>query len=308
MFMMSSLFSKTSTMTTPSTGQSKMHQMQQKHPDRLPDEQRHVLFSLSPMYQRIYLYALDDDQREMVAVFESRGENPYKAIDSILTRDRRMADPTMRNKCAPCNKSKVQKQQRSYMISQKEKAVHKEDNVWADSSDDYEFYDENETSAYNKGHGYKEKPDYKSYRSQEEQSPKRSCKSFICKSCNQSMSSESESCGCNKGPTKAERSMNKSSEHRSNKESCKSCSKESSSCDTKKSWFSRKSKKEDSDKMSSKKEGGSWFSKSKKSTSSKKSNDSNSEYKVYHGKKKYEYKETYSKKKRCGCQSRSCSN
>ena len=137
------LMGKQQSLSTPSKGQSKMHQMQQKHPDRLPDDQRHVLFMLSPLYQRIYLYALDDDEREMVAVFEKRGENPYQVIDNILKRDRRLSDPSMRNRLSPAEKRRKRSQQAKYIISEEERrnASYEEEDVMAENSDEYEFYD-----------------------------------------------------------------------------------------------------------------------------------------------------------------------
>lgn len=101
---------------------SRMHQMQQQHPDKLPSDERHVYHMLSPLYQRIYLYALDSDQREMVAVFERRGENPYHVIDNILKRDRQRSDQSYDKKCSPCERSIRSKEKKKYIISEQKKA------------------------------------------------------------------------------------------------------------------------------------------------------------------------------------------
>ena len=90
-----------------------MHHMQQKHPDRLSVDERRVYYMLSPLYQRVYLYALDDDQREMVTVFERRGENPYSAIDNILKRDRKRSDKSYNGNCSPCDRTRRSGEQKS---------------------------------------------------------------------------------------------------------------------------------------------------------------------------------------------------
>ena len=118
----SSIFGSGSYQHTPTSdrGQSRMHHMQQKHPDRLSVDQKHVYYMLSPLYQRMFLYGLDDDQREMVTVFEKRGENPYQAIDNILRRDRKRSDRTFDKKCSPCERTRKAGQQKKYIISQQE--------------------------------------------------------------------------------------------------------------------------------------------------------------------------------------------
>ncbi len=121
---------------TGASGQSKMHQMQQKHPDALPDDQRHVANMLSPLYQRIYIYSLDDSQREAVAVFERRGENPYTAIDNILKRDRARSDPAVNMDKSPRGRSQNGSAQKGYVISQKESA---EQSSYEQDSDDQEY-------------------------------------------------------------------------------------------------------------------------------------------------------------------------
>ena len=131
-------YSTTPQPVTGSTGQSKMHQMQQKHPDMLPDDQRHVMNMLSPLYQRIYMYGLNDDQRESVAVFERRGENPYRAIDNILKRDRTRSDPAMNQDKSPRGRTERATSQKSYIISERS-SNSQMDEVY-DNDEDYELY------------------------------------------------------------------------------------------------------------------------------------------------------------------------
>jgi hypothetical protein len=108
---------------TPSvtSSQSRMHSMQQKHPDRLASDQRHVYYMLSPLYQRIFLYGLDDEQREMVTVFEKRGENPYQAIDNLMRRDRKIADRSYQRDFSPLQRSQRENNGSRYSISQRKK-------------------------------------------------------------------------------------------------------------------------------------------------------------------------------------------
>ena len=133
-----------------SSGQSPMHKLQQRHPDKLPNSQRHVMYSLSPSYQRIYLYALTDDQRDEVAMYEQKVENPYAAIDRILRRDRERTDRNLHTNCSsPCQKTKFAGQRRRYMHAEEEVALDvDEDQVLAvNPEDDVEIYDETDAKA-----------------------------------------------------------------------------------------------------------------------------------------------------------------
>lgn len=58
----------------------------------LPKDQEHIYHMLSPLYKRVYVYALNTSQREIVVIYEKRGKSPYAAIDSILNKDRKKSD------------------------------------------------------------------------------------------------------------------------------------------------------------------------------------------------------------------------
>ncbi len=142
------LFGATGDTTSPDiSGQSPMHKLQQRHPDKLPDSQRHVMYSLSPTYQRIFMYALTDDQRDDVAMYEQKGQNPYTAIDRILRRDRELTDRYLtRNNCSPCQRTRFAGQRNRYINSGQETVLDAdEDQVLAvNPEDDVEMYDESD--------------------------------------------------------------------------------------------------------------------------------------------------------------------
>jgi hypothetical protein len=146
------------------SNQSRMHHMQQQHPDRLSVDEQHVYYMLSPLYQRIFLYGLDDDQREMITVFEKRGENPYQAIDNLLRRDRKKADRSFQRDPSPSGRSTRAGQQNRYIISEKEKEQknNTEDEVYDDQ--EYVIYSESSTTNTEKQTPYMEKDpsDYES--------------------------------------------------------------------------------------------------------------------------------------------------
>ena len=127
------------------SNQSRMHHMQQQHPDRLSTDEKHVYYMLSPLYQRIFLYGLDDDQREMITVFEKRGENPYQAIDNLLRRDRKKADRSFQRDQSPSGRSTRAGQQNRYIISEKEKEQKNNKEEEADDDQEYVIYSENST-------------------------------------------------------------------------------------------------------------------------------------------------------------------
>lgn len=79
----------------------------------LPAAQKKVFMSLSSLYQRVYLYGLNDQQREQVAVFYKRGENPFRAIDSIMKRDQRRYELDHGTSMSPANR---QLQKKNYFI------------------------------------------------------------------------------------------------------------------------------------------------------------------------------------------------
>lgn len=70
-------------------GTSPMHKMQQVHPESLPKEQRVVMHRLSPKYQHIYLYVLNEEEREDVVRYYRRGDNPDRVINCMLQKDRK---------------------------------------------------------------------------------------------------------------------------------------------------------------------------------------------------------------------------
>ena len=59
--------------------------------DQLPAEQRKIYEGLTPMYQRVYVYAFDEKTRERVTLFVNRGYNPYQMIDMVLKYDKKKA-------------------------------------------------------------------------------------------------------------------------------------------------------------------------------------------------------------------------
>lgn len=88
-FFGASLFATQSNGSSTQAEPSKMHKAQLNHVDSLSREQRNLMYQLSPKYQRIYLNVLTEDERDKVADRYRKGENPYKAIDYILEKDRK---------------------------------------------------------------------------------------------------------------------------------------------------------------------------------------------------------------------------
>ncbi len=50
----------------------------------LPTSEQQVYQRLGPLYQKIYLYAFNNEERHRVIVYMSRGLTPYEAINTIL--------------------------------------------------------------------------------------------------------------------------------------------------------------------------------------------------------------------------------
>jgi hypothetical protein len=142
------LFGATGEPSSPdSSGKSPMHKLQQRHPDKLPNAQRHVMYSLSPLYQRIFMYSLTDDQREDVTMYEQKGENPYAVIDRILRRDRELTDRNFnRSNCSPCQRTRFAGQRNRYINSGQGAVLDAdEDQVLEDNpEDDVEMYGESD--------------------------------------------------------------------------------------------------------------------------------------------------------------------
>ncbi|MBM3192858.1 MAG: hypothetical protein FJZ59_01330 [Chlamydiae bacterium] len=62
----------------------------QKNPyENLPSDQIQVYHQLGPLYQKIYLYALNDEERHRVVVYVRRGVSCFEAINIILRREER---------------------------------------------------------------------------------------------------------------------------------------------------------------------------------------------------------------------------
>lgn len=55
----------------------------------LSQEEATVYQQLGPIYQKIYLYAFNDEERHRTVVYINRGLNPYEAIDTILRTEKR---------------------------------------------------------------------------------------------------------------------------------------------------------------------------------------------------------------------------
>jgi hypothetical protein len=84
-----SLFGTQSNGFSSKTEPSKMHKMQQNHPDSLPRDQRVLMHKLSPKYQNIYISILTEDERDEVVEMYRKGENPYRMIDLILKNEKK---------------------------------------------------------------------------------------------------------------------------------------------------------------------------------------------------------------------------
>lgn len=64
----------------------------------LPLDQQQVYHQLGPLYQRIYLYALNDEERHRVVVYTRRGLSNFEAINTILRNEERRYDNPNENK------------------------------------------------------------------------------------------------------------------------------------------------------------------------------------------------------------------
>lgn len=85
----------------------------------LPPDQKAMVERLSPLYQKIYIYALSCDQKEAIVVFYRRGENPYTAIDNILKRDRKRHDSTLKKQPPVRGTTQKSSLKKSYFFSLK---------------------------------------------------------------------------------------------------------------------------------------------------------------------------------------------
>lgn len=57
----------------------------------LPNAEQQVYQQLGPLYQKIYLYALNDEERHRVVVYMTRGLTAYDAINTILRAEERQS-------------------------------------------------------------------------------------------------------------------------------------------------------------------------------------------------------------------------
>lgn len=60
--------------------------------DSLTNAEKRIYDALSPLYQKIFLYALDDEQRLRVVVYTNRGLSPFESVDVILRSNKRQND------------------------------------------------------------------------------------------------------------------------------------------------------------------------------------------------------------------------
>ena len=84
---------------------------------KLADRERAIYFSLGETYQKIYLYALDPEERHRVVVLVHRGHDPHVAINSILRSEHRKQQRTerKRRRLSPASKAIVE-QKKPYAV------------------------------------------------------------------------------------------------------------------------------------------------------------------------------------------------
>ncbi len=63
--------------------------LQQHSTEDLTEDQKQVYHKLGPLYQKIYLYVLNTEERHRVIVYIKRGVSPYEAINTILRPEER---------------------------------------------------------------------------------------------------------------------------------------------------------------------------------------------------------------------------
>ncbi|MCH9617408.1 MAG: hypothetical protein SP4CHLAM5_06970 [Chlamydiia bacterium] len=114
------------------TEPSKMHKIQQNHPDSLPRDQRVLMHKLSPKYQKIYISILTEDERDEVVEMYRQGENPYRVIDAILQNERKSKSRNYTSKSL--RPKRMYKNKTEYMSYEQDPA---------DDEDDY-LYDQKE--------------------------------------------------------------------------------------------------------------------------------------------------------------------
>ena len=74
--------------------------------DQLDRDKKSVYYKLGPVYQKIFLYALNDEQKHRVVMYVHRGIDPYEAVDVILrTEQRKHMRAIGKEKLSPAEKS-----------------------------------------------------------------------------------------------------------------------------------------------------------------------------------------------------------
>ncbi|OGN62895.1 MAG: hypothetical protein A3F09_00150 [Chlamydiae bacterium RIFCSPHIGHO2_12_FULL_49_11] len=81
--------------------------------NKAPEDE--VVQKLSPMYQKVYIYALDDQQKKQVTAFTKKGQSPYAAIDAILARNRKANEKDPSKNLTPAERA-MKKKDNSYII------------------------------------------------------------------------------------------------------------------------------------------------------------------------------------------------
>ena len=57
---------------------------EERSTEHLPADQQQVYHELGPLYQKIYLFALNDEERHRVVVYTRRGVTAFEAMNIIL--------------------------------------------------------------------------------------------------------------------------------------------------------------------------------------------------------------------------------
>ncbi len=84
---------------------SPMQQREMMTREKLDSKERAVYDQLGPIYQKIFLFALNDEERHRVAIYTKRGLYPYEAVDVILRSERRKCDNPQEGRQAPAERA-----------------------------------------------------------------------------------------------------------------------------------------------------------------------------------------------------------
>ncbi|MBS0585940.1 MAG: hypothetical protein JSR76_06545 [Verrucomicrobia bacterium] len=77
-----------------SENSSPIQQRETMSEEKLSLQERALYDQLGPIYQKIYLFALSEEERYRASVYVSRGLCPYAAVDVILRTERRKCEST----------------------------------------------------------------------------------------------------------------------------------------------------------------------------------------------------------------------